>query len=197
MMKRSGFAGAGELMMLLMNGLDQPTVPRTIHAETLVGHRRLALTSWRTAARILSDIAARARVHHQDAFGADRHCDIRAVGNQHIDVALHGQDVDLSVLWALVRNRLVHDSRRIWRSEPSGPRPSGSVYRRTYIPDRLFSRRPVLRSQESTSRSSAIRSARCSAPEGSAAPNAGPCRRSRQTPKRCRFPSSWSRSYST
>ena len=48
----------------------------------------------------------RAGVHEKHAFESDRHRNVVAVGNHHIDVALDRQDMDIAVLRRLIGNFL-------------------------------------------------------------------------------------------
>ena len=79
-----------------------------------------------------------------DAFGAERGGDVGAVGDQHVDVALHRQHMDLAVLGTLVgdvscRPRIAERDDGTFRLATLVPIRSAS----TGIPDRASSRRPA------------------------------------------------------
>ena len=96
-------------MTALMYGLDQPHAPGTVRAEAACwapAAPRPRCASCSTAASTLSDICAAPVLTSSDAVRADRRGDVRAVGHEHVDVALHRQHVHLAVARALIGDPL-------------------------------------------------------------------------------------------
>ena len=96
-------------MTVLMYGLDHPQAPGQFAPKQLfgVGGVTVALASWLMAASTLSDICAEPVFTSMTPSGPDRHGDVGPVGDQHVDVALHRQDVHLAVPGTLVGDSLV------------------------------------------------------------------------------------------
>ncbi len=98
MMKRTGLGGAGELMIAFSDGLDHPPgVPRAMqaHAPVGLGDDVIAVAICSTFDITLVLICATPVSTSRIPSAPDRRGDVSPVANQHVDVSLHRQHLDL------------------------------------------------------------------------------------------------------